>query len=246
MYDIFDYSSISPQKVFENKSFVWESDSSLHVKYYFAPNSTAAKNIDSIKIKSEKYFAKALSIIHENNYPSKISQIFVESRSKMKELTMFEDNGLANWKYNAIYYVYGDSLKINGAHEFNHVITNNLWGENKSYLWLSEGFAVYADDSWGKHDLHLLCKFLLDKNKLLPLHELRTNFNDYTSLITYPEAGSFVKYLYEVYGYQKFKELWQKGEDKAQDIYGKSLEDLENEWLAVVKTKDAHGIKYKF
>jgi Peptidase MA superfamily len=246
MLDIFDYSSISPQKVFENRNFVWECDSSLHIKYYYAPHSTAAKNIDSIKIKSESYYEHALSLVHEINYPRKISLIFSESRSKMKELTSFESNGLANWKYNAIYYVYGDSLRINGVHEFNHVITTNLWGENDSYHWLSEGFAVYSDNSWGKYDLHLLCKYLLDKNRLLSIHELRNNFNDYSSLITYPQSGSFVKYLYEKYGYDKFKQFWQQGDGKVQNIYGKSFETLEQEWLVAIKTNDAQGINYKF
>lgn len=184
-------------------------------------------------------------LINETDYPKKISQIFVESRSKMKELTSYESNGLSNWKYDAIYYVYGDSLKIYGPHEFSHVIVNNLWGENHSYYWLGEGFAVVSDDSWGRYNLHLLCKYLFDQKKLLTIQELRKNFAGHSSLITYPEAGSFVKYLYEKYGCQKLKQLWQQDDGMVKSIYGKSFEELESEWLEVVKSHDAHDVKYR-
>lgn len=240
----FDYYTISPKKVFENKNFTWISDSSQHINYYYAPNSVAAKEIDTIKKVSEKSIARTLTLIHESNYNKKISLIFTESRLKMKELTKFESNGLANSKYNAVYYVYGDSLKVNGAHEFNHVIVLNLWGEN-SYRWLNEGFAVYSDDAWGRTNLHVLCKYLLDNNKLISLHELQNNFNSYNDLITYPEAGSFVKFLNEQYGYQKLKRLWQEGEDKTENIYGRSMNELEKEWIEVIKGYNAKEVKYK-
>jgi len=244
-YCSFNYFAISPQKVFENKNFIWSSDSSQHIKYYFSPNSIAAKEIDTIKKKSEQYIVHILSLIHEDIYTKQISLIFTESRLKMKELTMFENNGMANWKYNAVYYVYGDSLKAFGEHEFNHVIVTNLWGENGSYRWLSEGFAVFSDDSWGKYNLHCLCKYFLDNNKFISLHDLLNNFNNYKDLVTYPEAGSFVKYLYEKYGYQKFKNLWQDGEGNLEKIYGKQMNELEKEWIDVINNYDAKGIKYK-
>jgi len=245
-FDTFNYESISPQKVFHNKNFTWISDSSKHIKYYFSPNSVVAKNIDSIKVKSERYVARVLSLIHESDYSTSIDLIFTNSLSKQKELTSIASNGLANWKYNAIYYVYGDSLKVLGAHEFNHVIVKNLWGESTTYLWLAEGFAGYSDDFWGKYNLHLLCRYLLDNNKLLPISVLRSDFDDYSVMITYPESGSFVKFLYEQYGYVRLKFLWQQGDGSVEAIYGKSFKELEAEWIALLKNYNAQDVKYKF
>jgi hypothetical protein len=244
-FDTFNYESISPQKVFQNRNFTWVSDSSKHIRYYFAPNSVVAKNIDSIKVKSERYMARVLSLIHENDYSSQLDLIFTDSQLKMKELTSVPSNGLANWKYNAIYYVYGDSLKVLGAHEFNHVIVKNMWGETTSYLWLAEGFAGYSDDAWGNYDLHVLCKFLLDNNYLLPISVLQSNFDNYSSMITYPESGSFVKFLYEHYGFQKLKSLWQQGDGRVESIYGKSFKELEAEWISLLRNYNAQDIKYK-
>jgi hypothetical protein len=241
----FNYGVFSPQKVFENKNFTWVPDSSQHVKYYFAPNSRAAKDIDLIKKEAERSVARNLSLIHEDDFTEKITLIFAESRKKMKELTGMESNGLANWKYNAVYYVYGDSLRVNGPHEFNHVITVNLWGKNECSNWLGEGFAVYSDDQWGRNNLHTLAKYFLDKNILISINDLQDNFRNYTDLITYPEAGSFVKYLYEKYGHEKIKKLWQCGEGEINNIYGRPVEELEKEWIEVIKGYDAGGIKYK-
>jgi hypothetical protein len=241
----FDYYAISPQNVFKNKNFAWCSDSTQHIKYYFASNSRVSKDIDTIKEKSERYITHILMLIHEDNYLQKISMIFTESRLKMKELTNLESNGLANPKYNAVYYVYGDSLRVNGEHEFNHVIVTNLWGNNHISRWLAEGFAVFSDDLWWSKPLHLLNKYFIDKGIFVSLPELQSNFNKHSDLITYPESGSFVKYLYEKYGYQKIKRLWQQGEDEVESIYGKSFDELEKEWVDVIKSYDAKGIKYK-
>lgn len=244
-FDTFNYDSIAPHKVFQNKNFTWVSDSSKHINYYFAPNSAAANNIDTIKNKSERNVDRVLFLIHESDYSPKINLIFSDSRLKMKELTSFESNGLANWKYNTIYYVYGDSLKVLGAHEFNHVIVTNSWGETTTFRWLGEGFAGYSDDAWGKYDLHVLCKYFMDNNLLLPISALRNDFDDYNVMITYPESASFVKFLYEKYGFRRLKSLWQQGDGVVEAIYGKSFKDLESEWLTVLKNYNAQDVKYK-
>lgn len=93
--------------------------------------------------------------------------------------------------------------------------------------------------------MHVLCKYFLDNNKFISLYDWQNNFNNYNDLIIYPEAGSFVKYLYEKYGYQKFKNLWQVGEGNLEKIYSKHMNELEKEWINVINNYDAKGIKYK-
>ena len=53
--------------------------------------------------------------------------------------------------------------------------------------------------------------------------------------IAYIEAGSFISFLYEKYGDQKFKDLYKTSlPADYEKVYGKSIQELENEWLNYV------------
>jgi len=237
--------SFSPSNVLKNQNFSWSVDSSKHVKYYYPSNSLAAKDLEKIKDITEKGISRILMLMHEEDYHVRIHYFIVESRDKMKELINAETNGAANWKYNGVYYVYGDSIKSGGPHEFNHVIASTMWGIGKVNRWVGEGFADYADNKWNSYDLHSLCKYLLDEQKLLPIEKLDNRFSEYNDLITYPESASFVKFLYERYGWEKFKQLWQEGSENIMSIYGKSLSELEKEWIEEIKKSNSSNIDYK-
>lgn len=85
-----------------------------------------------------------------------------------------------------------------------------------------------------------------------PLSELIT-FTDIGSeatqpKIAYPQCGSFVKFLIDTSGFEKFKRLYRSLENGSsesivkrnrgaiQDIYARSLEQLEESWLAHLST----------
>jgi hypothetical protein len=242
-YDFF--LSFSPDNVLKNPNFSWYKDSTKHAKYYYSPNSLAAWDIEQIKDTTEKSIIRILILLHEDDYKERIHFFIVESKERMKELINTESNGAANWKYNGVYYVYGASLKSLGPHEFHHVIAVNLWGNGHHSRWVGGGFAGYADNHWQKYDLHSLCKYLLMQNKLIPIEKLDTSFSEYNDLITYPESASFVKYLYEVYGWEKIKMLWKDGSEQIPTIYGKKLIDLEKEWLEKIKKSNSMNIDYK-
>ena len=57
-------------------------------------------------------------------------------------------------------------------------------------------------------------------------------------MVTYPEAGSFVKFLYERYGVNSIKTVWQKGSHSIPGAFGKNLSQLEQEWYSTI---DASG-----
>ena len=107
------------------------------------------------------------------------------------------------------------------------------------------GPEVYSDDSWGNYNLYEVCNYFLDRNILLPIKILRSDIDDYSSVFTYPESGCFIKYLNEKYGCEDFKRLSQEGEGRVEQIFGKSFEDLEKEWIGTVKSYDAQEVNYK-
>ncbi len=127
-----------------------------------------------------------------------------------------------------------------------HVMAGNAW-KGKPKFWINEGFAVYSDEMWYGFPLHDLNKYLLLEKKLIPLGELIENFRYYSDMVSYPQAGSFVKYLYEQYGVDKIKDLWKSGAAKNfKRVLGKDIAALEKDWHGKLMEADATKIKYNF
>lgn len=140
-------------------------------------------------------------------------------------------------------FVYSDAIKANGAHEIMHIISINLWGNSES--WIKEGLAVFSDDNWHGYNLHRLSKYLMSKKKLIPLKDLMRKFNSYNNLITYPEAGSFVKFIYEEYGGDIVKAIWKKGRNAIPEIIGEDLKTIEQKWHEILNKYDITDIEYE-
>jgi len=120
----------------------------------------------------------------------------------------------------------------------------------------NEGFAVYMSERLGAHGLESLgggqssiyqrTRELKNKNEWIPLEELIT----YTEIgsgwsrppVAYPEAASFVKYLIDTFGKDKFlqaykrlqnsssKQVQKQNIEKLKNIYGRTLNELERQW----------------
>ncbi len=241
---VYDYLfSINTNASINKESFVWKSDTTDKVIFYYEQGSSAEKKIEGIKKTTLSDINKLLTIIHVDKYDNQLIYFLVESRKRMKELIGDEINAGAIPRQNAVYAVYGE-VNATGMHEFNHIIVHNLWG-NPSSKWMSEGFAVYSDDNWYSYNLHPLSKYLLEKNKIISLKLLSENFNSYDDRISYPLSGSFVKYIIEKYGYEKFRELWEEGDDAFAKIYERSLSELEKEWIEEIKKSNSSDIDYK-
>jgi hypothetical protein len=108
------------------------------------------------------------------------------------------------------------------------VFFQEKYGEDK-------GFYNYDIPDLSLHDL-----VRMHRDKLLPLHYMRYKIQrfwdtDFKKLF-YIESGSFIRFLYEKYGDQKFKDLYETiipAEDYKK-IYGKNIQELEKEWLNYV------------
>lgn len=234
--------STTPEDSISHSDFNWVKDSTEHVIYYYENNSFAQTKIEYIKSKTEEDFASILTLIGEDEYPHEITYFLVDSRERMCELVGSETNACAFPRHNSLYAVYSEKIKAIGEHELNHVIAHNLWG-SQGETWLSEGLAVYSDNDWWGNDLHSLCKYISVKNKLLTLDELISSFGSHSPMITYPQAGSFVKFLFENYGCRKIELLW-KGND-FENVFMKSVLELENEWNAMLDKIETEELDYR-
>lgn len=151
--------------------------------------------------------------------------------------------GLASGE--GVFIVYAGGVPNFGliVHENTHILANSNWsGQSTSFL--SEGVAMYAEARATDRDKnhHKTIQFLKEK-KLFPLEEMVTFEIGMPGLqtdVAYPASGSFVGFLLESYGLKSFKDVFilegRSDEEKKKDnswekAYGKSLLELEKEWL---------------
>ncbi|WP_139205944.1 MULTISPECIES: hypothetical protein [unclassified Bacillus (in: firmicutes)] len=108
------------------------------------------------------------------------------------------------------------------------------------------------ENKYGKQEypVHKVMKNFVMSQKTIPLHKLvsvesddalfRTPIVEFKDLslqwMSYTHAGSFVTYLIETYGLEKFEKVYNQSslDKKFQEIYGKTTEELEKEWLLFI------------
>lgn len=123
------------------------------------------------------------------------------------------------------------------ARELTHLFTRHVFGPPASPL-LREGIGVSIGMSLLADSDHIplatFCAAYQRAGKLpRPSANLRFE-NDVRDLPNYYAAGCFVQYLLEMYGTEKFGQLYPTGDYKG--VYEKSLATLEAEWLAALET----------
>jgi hypothetical protein len=224
------------------KGFTWKSDDTPNFRFYFEPGTFGEKHRDKLKDDAEQSRKRLLTLLGQQQFKDRITIFVLDSRARMNALIGREVNGISFPDRNAVLYVFSDSINASGSHELCHVLAKNLWG--KTDWWINEGLAVYSDDRWHQYRLHDLAKHLLLKNRLISLEEVIMHHDRYSELITYPEMGSFVKFLYEKFGMNKVREIWKKGASAIPRITGKNLDELEKEWHDVIGQADDGNIMY--
>jgi hypothetical protein len=225
--------SLTVHALHSANGFTWRADRSAGFDFYFEPNSTAERDIEKIKKIMDGARAHINTLLGGN--PSlRISVFLVESRPRMKELVGHETNGVAGAAVQAA--IYSDKVKAIGGHESCHILARALWGDAHG-VWVNEGLAVYSDDQWWGLPLHSLARGMMDRHQLVALRDLARNMRKYDDVVTYPELGSFVKFVYETRGRDAVKALWQNGAPK-------DLDQLEKAWLAEVAKAEPKSVDY--
>lgn len=225
------------------KGFAWRKHDTDHFRIYVEAGQYADTEIERLKARVEAIRDKTLKFIGGKD--EKASFVFlVDSRKRMRELTGDEVNGLSIADKRAVFMVLNSEMRGIPNHEFFHLYAYRFWKRPKE-TFVSEGMAVYSDDKWHSQELHPLVSFLKAKGKLIPIRQLVENFRKQNDLISYPQAGSFMKFLSEKYGKDKVTAVWKSGEKVFAKAYGKNVDELEKEWLAFIAGYDASGIKYQ-
>jgi hypothetical protein len=133
------------------------------------------------------------------------------------------------------------------VHEAVHVIDRQFAPQRIKFL--AEGVAVWASGGHYKaEDLNQRSAALLETGQYIPLSNLVDDFYPAQHEIGYLQAGAFVTYLVDQFGWPTFREFYtDTSADDApteaasldlnlQTYYGSSLAEMEAEWLDFVRT----------
>ena len=179
--------------------------------------------------------------------PERVTYNKYLSRTHMGDLTgHYTTNGFAEPEQMALH-----TLWRRDNHEPVHVYSARF---GSPVALFNEGLAVafqvdpVAGDfvpRWSGTPIHDLARQFRQQNRLIPLGALLAtdDFRKADSNLTYPEAGSFIRYMLDVYGLEAIKRLFQRGNpaDSADAVrqqffavYGRSIADVERDWWALL------------
>ncbi|KYK31747.1 MAG: hypothetical protein AYK19_16400 [Theionarchaea archaeon DG-70-1] len=218
----------------------WNTVKTEHYVFHYRPGSLAEKEIDYIAELQELSYTKIVGIM-DVEFDEPIHYYLYSSRWDILYSTGDRGAGLANPLTHEVHALYMEGWKAVGPHEDTHVIA--YWSLGNPPPFLQEGLAVFMMGTWWGRPLHEWGREFLEEEKLIPVKPLliSVSFQKYDTRITYPQSGSFTKYVIDVYGIEKFKEVYSQAHDENikvlfEDVYGKSIDELEEEWITYLKS----------
>jgi hypothetical protein len=221
-----------------------------HFDIFCFKDSTAENDIEEIAEHRDRGFHEICRFLGKDS-DGRIRMILFEDAATKYSHTGHEGAGWATG--NTVVEIYNEKQKLDPYHETAHILMR-AYGSPPALF--NEGFATYISERLASHALAAMgggessiyerVRELSGKGELIPLEELLT----YTEIgsgktnppVAYPEAASFVKFLVETYGKERFLKAYRtlrNSNDKAtqqqnvkslEKIYDKSLDELKTEW----------------
>jgi len=214
-----------------------------HFVVFYDQNSKAEQDIDEISKSLELSYEKIIKELKLFPLSQKIKFFLYETVNEKVKETDERAYGHTDRKAKTIFAVYNKEIKCIGPHEIVHIFIAALGFSN--YV-LGEGLAESMEEGWTtKNVSKSQDEWVRDFRKNNQFVPITTLFDDHEFIkhdctISYPEAGSFVKFLLKKYGSEKvlevFKALERRGDLKKnleafKDRIGQSVEEAEKEWL---------------
>jgi hypothetical protein len=205
------------------------------------PVSLDRQEINNLILHHEFYFTK-IGKQTKIGFKDKIESYIFQSREQKRKLFGAGNADVAKPWLKQVYTQYG-SYNSSLKHELIHVIAGEVGSTvlkiadnfNPSMI---EGYAMAIENNYSGYDIHFLANTANESNfkSNIPFLFSGFNFLSGTSSISYIYAGSFVKYLIEIYGIEKVNKLY--GKLNFSSIYGKSLDELNSDYLLYLENLD--------
>lgn len=211
-------------------------------RIYFRGDKFGTEELEELKTLISAAYWRSINLLNLERYQRGIYLILLSDQKEMKSLTGHSPfGGFAMAGHDCV--VFNINAKKTAppiTHEIFHLISLQSWGNCNSRL-LIEGSAVYAQNECGNYlenPINALCAYMKQEKRLFTFQELVSNFNEKAKRdevgVYFQSAGIF-KYLYETYGVEKMKQLWELGFNSFEAIYGKTISAFEEEWLSHIE-----------
>ena len=234
--------TVRPPDEFFTKSTeaTWITRKTDHARIHVVSGTAAERDLEKLAIVTEESIVKAIDALTEE--PRRVYDVYFVER-------VIGQGGYAG---GSMVISYTDRNYSGGrieevlTHEAIHLLDQQI-SINSRLIFLAEGLAVWGSGGHYKpEELSPRAAALVATGRYIPLHQIIDNFYPVQHEIGYLEAGAFVQYLVDTYGWEKFKQLYSRqqasndGSDaerlsqSLQVEYGKSLEQIEQEWLTML------------
>ena len=224
----------------------WIHDSTLHTRIHYLAGSPAADSLVRLKREIEAAWTSAANFVGDTSDVRPVDVFAVPTRAMVGEVAGLPimTNALNFWEKRVVV-IWIAPRGWPGPHEFVHILAFDAWGPAKEW-WLGEGVAVAAG-RWLGTDVDAYARCLSDAGRLLPLDRIipqlqGSQTDEALAQVTYPEVGSFVRYLIRHDGRDRIASVYAKGAAAVPATYGRSIDALEREWRAYLATVDAGRI----
>lgn len=219
-------------------------DSISGYRLYFSPGSYAEEQLDPIRTQALEARNRAFELIQKQDAYKVYDLYLLGTRPLIRSLVpdAARTGGTNANRDLIVTLVSKDSPNLIGYGVF-HLISEKRLGR-PSLPWLIEGMSVYANGDWYGYEPHALANYLHQQGMTVTLDELITQFFQVDEKVAYPQAGSFLKYLYEKYGAEKVFQIWRTGSRSFTNVLGVLPEVAEREWLAHIASYPTEDITY--
>ncbi len=217
--------------------------STEHFVFYYLPDSPAQDDLQHIMTQREKTLRQICDFLGVDFTGSIDFFLFPDAASKFA-CTMHTGDGLAHGT--TIVEIYNADTKLDPAHEVTHIVASQIGSPPALF---NEGLAVYmqAGHMWNNEHVDTTAAKLRKQGKLSPIGQLIRR-NEIGSQkgdgkITYPQSASFVKFIIDRYGKDKFLKLYaslkagaKDNKSRFQQEIGIELETAQNQWKKHLRT----------
>jgi len=217
------------------------------IELRFPSDSTIASDMERILKEHEWHYQRIVEELELKNPPKVVSYVYPTPQEKTR-MTGVGGSVFAKPWMSMIHVEYSKENIMALKHELTHILAGEFGKQVARFSFqagLSEGLSEAVEWEAGSLTHHQWAQSILEgkiDHRASPIYTMRNEgFFGQRVTVSYYISGSFVRWLIDTYGLDNYKVLFRKagvifsdGPYKA--VYGKTLNELTEEWLEFLKT----------
>ena len=221
-------------RILGDARYEWVTIETANTRIHFPSGSYAHANQAFVRQRAEDSRTEVLRRLGEPGYPNKLELFYVDAREDMGVLTGTPVTGYSYFDESAVVLVLNENWRAFERHELTHVVTLGTWA-GPSGIAVVEGLATFVDGECGGYANGRVARTIMDKDGLIPLDILATDFRGQNDLAAYLQAASVVEFMVLRNGAGAIPSLWDQGLQSAPGLLGISAGEFDQEfedWLS--------------